>query len=104
MNDTPEKRLLEAIFPDPDKNPVPRFNELVFAAAEAQEGFDNWDDGKTYYPSSVLGRGPRECTLDEVVAEWARANIELVQFVFKYGAKIIKLEGESLLGEPEGSA
>lgn len=56
-------------------------NDLIREAYDAQEGFDNWDEGKTYYPHSPFIDGPRKCSLDEVVAELDAANLKLVQFV-----------------------
>ena len=64
-------------------------NDLVREAYDAQEGFDNWDQGKTYYPSP-FEKGPRICTLDEVVAELDAANLKLVRFAVENAAALTK--------------
>jgi hypothetical protein len=53
-----------------------KLNHLVGEAHDAQEAFDNWDQGRTWVASR-----PRECTLAEVVAEWDEANAKLIAHV-----------------------
>lgn len=64
-------------------NHIAELNDLIREAYEAQEGFDNWDEGKTYYPNSFL-RDARHCSLEQVVHELDFANLKLVRFVLAH--------------------
>jgi hypothetical protein len=66
---------------------VPELNDAIREAFGAQEAFDNWDNGKTFY-DKVFG-GPRFCALQDVVDELDTANLKLVQFVLEHGAVLL---------------
>jgi hypothetical protein len=68
---------------------LPEFNDLVRQAMDAQEAFDNWDEGATWHPSWQK-LAPRVCTLDEVVKEWHDANEKLIQFVLDHGEQLLR--------------
>lgn len=74
---------------EPD-GPLQIFHELVRDCFRAEEGFDNWDGGVTFYPSSLVRRKGRKCSLDTVVREWREANAKLIQYVREHGDEILK--------------
>lgn len=68
---------------------IPKLNELVKAAAAAQEAFDNWDEGKTWPDISKPWHAtPRFCTLATVVRELDEANLKLVDYVLQCGSRL----------------
>jgi hypothetical protein len=73
-----------------DDNPLPEFNDLVREAMSAQEMFDNWDQGKTFYSGAFGGR--RYCTIDEVTSEWSAANAKLIEYTLKHGQRLLSME------------
>lgn len=64
------------------------FNDLVREAFTCQEGFDNWDEGKTHYPSTFDHKNIRLCDLETVEREWDEANLALVSYVMKHGPEL----------------
>lgn len=63
---------------------IPTLNDFVREAYNAQEAFDNWDQGRTWnHTSPGLYPEGRYCTLQEVVDELDAANRALVDFVLE---------------------
>jgi hypothetical protein len=74
-------------------NPLPDFNMLVRDAFDAQDAFDQWDDGKTIGDFFVAGqRTMREVDLDTVTREWDEANRKLIEYVLEHGEKLLEMK------------
>ena len=64
------------------------FHLLVRGAADALDGFDNWDKGSTYYSSDVRHQ-PILCSLEHVLKDLRDANRALIQFVIENSLELI---------------
>jgi hypothetical protein len=65
--------------------------DLVREAYDAQEAFDQWDNGQTVGGFVVGGRRTaREVALDVVIQEMDEANLTLVMYIAENHEKIIE--------------
>lgn len=64
----------------------PKFNDLVRMAYDAQEEFDQWDDG--------WGGETSEHALEHYSRAWSEANLALIQYVVENYLELVAEQSE----------